>query len=116
MLRGVYKNDLKNRLFFKGLIGDHFHFTAFGIDWLNKRWMDGHPPTYREFALMWQEEYAQRKRSVVQPKKEWAYINFVQHYGAQHSNASRTRMMQAWALEREQHIKRIEQLLKSLSK
>lgn len=37
MLKGAYKNDLRNRLFFKQLIGPHFHFTAFGIDWLNER-------------------------------------------------------------------------------
>lgn len=48
MLRGTYKNDLATRLFFKTLIGEHFHFTAFGIDWLNERWMEGKPPTYQE--------------------------------------------------------------------
>jgi len=111
MLRGVYKNDLKNRLFFKGLIGDHFHFTAFGIDWLNKRWMDGDPPTYGEFAYMWETEWARRKRCFVPPKEEWAYINFVQNYDSQHPNASRTHMMQAWARERDRHVKRVESLL-----
>lgn len=54
MLKGAYKNDLKTRLFFKKLIGEYFHFTAFGIDWLNERWMNGNPPTYKEFANMWQ--------------------------------------------------------------
>ena len=37
MLKGAYKNDLKTRLFFKSIIGEYFHFTAFGIDWLNER-------------------------------------------------------------------------------
>ena len=36
MLHGEYKNDLKTRVFFKHLIGLHFHFTAFGIDWLKR--------------------------------------------------------------------------------
>lgn len=38
ILIGAYKNDLATRMFFKELIGDHFHFTAFGIDWINERW------------------------------------------------------------------------------
>lgn len=50
MLKGAYKNDLKTRLFFKNLIGEHFHFTAFGIDWLNDCWMAGDPPSYGAFA------------------------------------------------------------------
>ncbi|XVN42631.1 MAG: hypothetical protein RCG15_08655 [Candidatus Rickettsia vulgarisii] len=51
MLKGSYKNDLRNRQFFKQLIGEHFHFTAIAIDWLNDRWMQGlpPPPTYQEF-------------------------------------------------------------------
>ena len=48
MLLGSYKNDAKTRAFFKKLIGNHFHFTAFGIDWLNERWQAGKPPTYQE--------------------------------------------------------------------
>lgn len=61
MLKGNYKNDLQSRIFFKNLIGEHFHFTAFGIDWLNERWLSGNPPTYQEFANMWQEEYQKTK-------------------------------------------------------
>ena len=37
ILKGSYKNDLRTRLFFKQLIGDYFHFTAFGIDWVYER-------------------------------------------------------------------------------
>lgn len=57
MLHGAYKNDLKTRLFFKKIIGEHFHFTAFGIDWLKRRWLEGRPPTYQEFAEMWAFEF-----------------------------------------------------------
>ena len=37
MLYGSYKNDLATRNFFKQLIGNHFHFTAQGIDWLREQ-------------------------------------------------------------------------------
>lgn len=74
ILKGAYKNDLKTRLFFKTLIGEYFHFTAFGIDWLNARWLEGKPPTYQEFAQMWKSEYARREKEGTTPKEEWAYI------------------------------------------
>lgn len=103
MLKGAYKNDLKTRLFFKQVIGDHFHFTAFGIDWLNERWMEGNPPTYQEFAEMWQEEYKKRKNMPAAPKEEWAYINFVQKILQTSSEVSRESVNQAWECERQKH-------------
>ncbi len=44
ILKGTDKNDLKTRLFFKEHIGSYFHFTAFGIDWIQERWLEGSPP------------------------------------------------------------------------
>ena len=43
ILKGFYKNDLATRIFFKSLIGNHFHYTAFGIDWIKERWYKGIP-------------------------------------------------------------------------
>lgn len=100
MLKGAYKNDEKTRLFFTQLLGDQFHFTAFGIDWLNRRWMEGSPPTYQEFARMWQEEMERRKSQKVPPKEEWAYINFVQKNA---SKISREDLYLAWEQERQKH-------------
>ncbi len=103
MLKGSYKNDLKTRLFFKQFLGDHFHFTAFGIDWLNERWMHGNPPTYQEFAEMWQDEYKKRKNMPAAPKEEWAYINFVQKFLANSLEVSRESVNHAWECERQKH-------------
>jgi len=103
MLKGAYKNDLKTRSFFKQLIGNYFHFTAFGIDWLNERWMKGNPPTYQEFAEMWQEEYQKRKEMPVAPKEEWAYINFVQKNLLNSPTATRESVNSAWEYERQRH-------------
>ncbi len=103
MLKGAYKNDYKTRLFFKQLLGDHFYFTAFGIDWLNERWMEGNPPTYQEFAEMWQEEYEKRKNTPAAPKEEWAYINFVQKFLQNSSEVSRESVNHAWECERQKH-------------
>lgn len=116
ILKGSYKNDLQTRLFFKKLIGEHFHFTAFGIDWINDRWMQSNPPTYQEYADMWQKEYARRKEEGSTPKEEWAYINFIQKYVVIHPQASRQEGLDAWEKERMKHKKRVSELLRKRSK
>ena len=103
MLKGAYKNDLKTRIFFKEIIGQHFHFTAFGIDWLESRWMEGSPPTYQEFADMWVKEYEFRKTYGSTPKAEWAYINFVKRYLNENPGASRNKILDDWEAERTKH-------------
>ncbi len=100
MLKGAYKNDLKTRLFFKQLIGEHFHFTAFGIDWLNDRWLKGEPPTYQEFAEMWKVEHTKRKQLGSTPKEEWAYINFAQNLVRVSPQATRDEIIYGWNIER----------------
>jgi hypothetical protein len=111
ILHGSFKNDLKTRIFFKKLIGDHFHFTAFGIDWIEERWFAGKPPTYQEFATMWQREYERRKKTKAQPKKEWALLNFMQRYQEQNPNASKQEVMREWKKEREKQVNYAQKLL-----
>jgi hypothetical protein len=96
MLYGSYKNDLQTRKFFKELIGPHFHFTAFGIDWLNEHWLQGNPPTYQEFARYWIGETKRREKIKAEPKKEWAYISFLQRMIVERPQASREQLMQGW--------------------
>ena len=111
MLKNNYKNDLKTRLFFKSIIGDHFHYTAYGIDWLNQRWFDGKPPTYQEFANMWKKEYEQRSKVPAPPKAEWAYINFVQKYLLKHPSAAREDIINKWEAERHKNKNKVRTLL-----
>jgi len=103
ILQGVYKNDLKTRLFFKKLIGEHFHFTAFGIDWVKSRWQEGKPPTYQEFAHMWEEEFKKRQQKKADPKNEWAYICFMQRFLKMNPQASRQELLKNWHEERGRH-------------
>jgi hypothetical protein len=112
MLIGSYKNDAKTRAFFKQLIGPHFHFTSFGIDWINARWKAGNPPTYQEFADMWQYEYQKRKKQPVEPKKEWALINFMQCYAVEHPYASKEEAMKAWKIARAEKVAFVHRMLK----
>lgn len=116
VLHGAYKNDLKTRQFFKTIIGEYFHFTAFGIDWLNERWQQGKPPTYQQFADMWVTEYALRKKFGSTPKEEWAYITFVQNYIKEYPDAPRDMLMNAWKKERMKNVALVEKLLQPLLK
>ncbi len=112
IVKGAYKNDLKTRLFFKNLIGNHFHFTAYGIDWITDRWMDSNPPTYQEFADFWQQEYERRKILKAPPKQEWAYLNFIQRYLKKFPMAPRAEIMKAWETERLKKVAEVKEFLR----
>lgn len=104
MLYGSYKNDLKTRQFFKQLIGDHFHFTAWGVDWLRERWLEGNPPTYSQFAKEWEDEYLRNKKEKRLPKQEWAYIRFVQEYIKRSPDSSKKDINIAWEAKRLEYV------------
>jgi len=104
MLHGAYKNDAKTRDFFKLLIGDHFHFTAHGIDWLRERWLEEDPPTYAEFAEYWQDCYEQQILNKRAPKQEWAYNRFLQNFMKNNPKKSRTEFLAAWKEQRKDYI------------
>lgn len=61
ILPGYYSNGQKSREIFKQLIGDHFHFTTYGMNWIKSQWVDEKYPTYKQFARFWQSEYDRRK-------------------------------------------------------
>ncbi len=96
MLYGGYKNDLKTRNFFKKLIGPHFHFTAFGIDWLNDHWLQGNSPTYQEFADFWVQETTRRKQEKPKPKDEWMFIRFMQQMEKEEPESKQEDLLHAW--------------------
>lgn len=116
MLYGAYKNDLPTRLFFKKLIGNHFHFTAYGIDWLRERWLQGNPPTYQEFADEWQNVNQSQQQQKRAPKQEWAYICFTQQYVIQHPTASSYEIAKAWEGVRTTMVNKAQTLLRTIFK
>ncbi len=114
ILYGNYKNDHKTRMFMKELVGEHFHFTSFGIDWIKEEWYLGSRPTYAEFAQFWQNEYIKRKEKPVAPKPEWAYINFIQSYLAKKPKSSNQELRREWELVRKENIKKAKTILEQL--
>lgn len=116
ILKGSYKNDLSTRQFLKKLVGDYFHFTSFGQDWILNRWREGKPPTYAEFAKFWQKEYMIRKKSEANPKKEWAYLNFIKQFQKKNPQALKKDISKAWEKTRTEKAKQVMNLLNRVLK
>lgn len=116
ILKGSYKNDTLTRNFFKNIIGEHFHFTSFGQDWILKQWQAGKPPTYAQFAKFWQKEYVLRKNSEANPKKEWAYLNFVKRFQKEHPKLQKTDALKAWEKIRKEQAKKALLILNAIAK
>lgn len=114
MMFGSYKNDLVTRIFMKKLVGDHFHFTAFGIDWLKEQWLDGKTPTYAEFAKFWDKEYEHRKTTKAEPKKEWALMCFALDFRQKNPKATRRQVIFAWATERAKQVAVVMNIIKKI--
>ncbi len=112
MLYGSYKNDAESRAFFKKIIGPHFHFTAFGVDWLNDRWLKGQPPTYQEFADYWVQETVRRKKTPAEPKAEWRYINFLQQMQREEPSLSKPELMKEWKKLQAENVRTAFEILK----
>lgn len=116
ILHGGYKNDLATRTFFKKIIGSHFHFTAYGIDWIEERWLASNPPTYQEFVDYWTEETNRRKNQKVDPKDEWRFIRFVQEMNNKSPNIPHDEIMRAWKQEQTKQAATVLALLKNILK
>ena len=110
MLKGSYKNDNQTKEFFQKHIGTHFHFTAFGIDWLNDRWINGNPPIYKEFIDMWVSENQNRKLKKADMKIEWAYMRFSKKYLEENPSASKEVVITKWNEEREKNLQFIKNI------
>lgn len=61
IIPGKYTNGKKSREIFKELIGEHFHFTVYGMEWIKKCWEAEIYPSYNEFSQFWESEYHRRK-------------------------------------------------------
>jgi SAP domain-containing new25 len=78
MMPGSYTNGAAARAFFKNAIGPHFHFTVYGMDWIQARWAVGEHPTFSQFVTYWNREYAARKAGKdFATKPELARVRFL---------------------------------------
>ncbi|GAG53803.1 unnamed protein product, partial [marine sediment metagenome] len=84
---------------------------AFGIDWLNERWLKGNPPTYQEFAYYWIKETERRRQQGEPPKQEWALIRFMQKMKVEYPNASKEELIHAWKTKQSKKSQQAQQLI-----
>ena len=113
ILYGNYRNDSATRAFMKALVGNHFHFTAFGIDWIKGHWIAGNPPSFQEFADFWQQQYLANKQKKPTPKEEWAYIKFTQNYLSTKPAASHKDIIEDWKQEQRRQVRKAQQIIQS---
>jgi len=99
MLKGNFKNTGKHKEFLKQLIGNNYKTKVAGIDWLNKRWLQGNPPTYAQFA----EFYKTIANQPLQEKASLRLNNFTKNYAKQNPNASMQQITQKWEEVRLHH-------------
>lgn len=115
MVYGVYKIDARTRSFFKELIGPHFHYTVYGLDWIKERWLSGNPPTYKEFAEFWQKEYTTRKGQKGPLKQEWAYMNFIRNFSEKNPSSSRKELLLEWEKARKIEFQKVQKILEKIT-
>ncbi|MEQ9116183.1 MAG: DUF6434 domain-containing protein [Rickettsiales bacterium] len=109
ILKNLYKNNDETREFMKQLAGEDFHFTAAGQDWIKNRWMEGNPPTYKEFAEFWKGYKVSKKEK---PKDEWAYLNFIQQQSKLNSKLSMNKIKAKWAKHRMEQVNKAKEIIR----
>jgi len=97
----TYTNGQKSRQIFLKLIGPHFKFTTYGMDWIKKQWALGKEPSYRDFAEYWQKEFQRRQdggdfKSKLTNRR---VVFFREHKGL---GLSKAELEQAWKTKREE--------------
>ena len=96
---GVYTNNKVSRTVLIDLIGRHFTFTSYGMNWIKAQWHSGHCPSYLEFADYWQAEYQKRKnRDDFASKQTLQRVNLFREMKGE--NLSKQELEKAWAIER----------------
>ncbi|MEM0911360.1 MAG: hypothetical protein AAGJ37_10325 [Pseudomonadota bacterium] len=115
IIPGKYTNNRVQREKFKQLIGGHFSFTSFGMDWIKQQWEKGKYPSYDEFAAFWQAEYERRKKGgSFTSKATLQRVTFFREMKGKYP--SKTALESAWKEKREEQASIALSLLQSLLK
>ena len=114
IIPGEYTNGKKSRQIFKNLIGEHFSFTIYGMDWIKECWDNHIYPSYKDFAEYWSTEYQRRKAggSFSGPKTNRRVLFFRENKGL-----TKDQLEKAWKKERELNVVSVRSIIsKSLKK
>ena len=77
-----------------------FYFTYLSTCWLQYRWVEGKPPTYKEFALYCEQQF---KNPTKMDIPECCYIRFISAQSQASPHISRKQLMALWHSERNRH-------------
>ncbi|MEL6224163.1 MAG: SAP domain-containing protein [Cyanobacteria bacterium J06627_8] len=111
ILPGHYTNGSRMRTKLKTLIGEHFHFTNYGMEWIRERWRTKQYPTFEEFATFWQQEYERRQSGgEFESLATNARVRFFR--ALEGKGLTRNQLEAAWQAERLRHVKLVSSILK----
>ncbi len=110
ILPGHYTNGPKMRAKLRTMIGDHFSFTNYGMEWIRERWLEESYPSFTEFASFWQGEYNRRRAGgEFESLVTNARVRFFRAMEGQ--GLSRDDLERAWQNERRSHVETVSQIL-----
>ncbi|MCD4756590.1 SAP domain-containing protein [bacterium] len=93
-----YTSSQLFREYFKSIIGQHFHFTAY-----MKKYMETHPGiTFKEYVNEWQAEYERRKNKNYHPKimKSCEYNQYIRDFFKDNPNKTRNEAIKYWKIKK----------------
>lgn len=103
-----YTNGKKSRAIFKELIGDHFKFTSYGMDWIKLCWQHDIYPSYKDFATYWIKETARRKAG---ESFQSAPTNRRVIFFRENKGMNKVALEKAWVKERARNAKVVSDLV-----
>ncbi|GAA0778579.1 hypothetical protein E1180_19815 [Roseibium denhamense] len=96
---GVFTNNQAHRMILRGLIGSHFAYTTYGMDWIKAKWHEGICPSFEDFAAYWQGEYERRQNAgEFESKKTLQRVRFFR--AMKDKGLTKAELEGAWAEER----------------
>ena len=99
LVPGHYANNRVHRERFEALIGPHFSYTIYGMDWIRAQWAGGTCPTYAAFAAYWQAEFERRRAGgTFASKRTLQRVRFFRARGK--SGLGKAELEAAWKAER----------------
>jgi hypothetical protein len=93
-----YTSSQLFREYFKSIIGQQFHFTAY-----MKKYINGHQGiTFKEYADEWQAEYERRKNKNYKPKimKSCEYNQYIRDFFEDNPDKTRGEAIKYWKIKK----------------
>ena len=104
-----YTNGKAARALFKDLIGPHFTFTGYGMEWIKACWAADIYPSYEAFAEFWRNETERRKTGAFKSLSTNRRVRFFR----QHKGMERPALEQAWSDERAKQVGIVKAIIKN---